>query len=268
LRSTSTSSINELRTARVGWFAGLAQSAPDVFETLSVDMLPTAKAAMLLMFDVVADVIPEHDDWHTHEHLPERLSIPGFLRGTRWVSPHAKPRYFVMYEVETLATLQSQAYLDRLDHPSPWTSRMMPSYRGMTRGLCAMTGRSGAGLGPVGLLIRFEPRPGYESALRAWLVDQTLPGLASRRGIGSAHLLERALKAPMTTEQSMRGADAGVAWALFITGYCQESLAPLAQADLGQDQFAAQGGTGVSDALYRMHYTLTAQDVRARPDAR
>jgi hypothetical protein len=230
-------------------------------------MLPSATAAMLLMFDIVADAVAEHDDWHTHEHLPERLSIPGFLRGTRWVSPRGRPRYFVMYEVETLATLQSHAYIDQLDHPSPWTSRMMPSYRGMTRGLCAMTGHSGAGLGPAGLLIRFEPRTGHESALRKWLVDAALPRLASRRGLGSAYLFERALTAPMTTEQSIRGADAGVVWALFVTGYSEEALAPLAQTDLGQDQIAAHGGTGVSDTVYQMHYTLTAPDARARSNA-
>jgi len=223
---------------------------------------------MLLMFDIVADAIPEHDDWHTHEHLPERLSIPGFLRGTRWVTPGAKPRYFVMYEVETLATLQSQAYRDRLDHPSPWTARIMPHYRGMTRGLCAITGHAGAGLGPIGLLIRFEPRTGHESALRTWLVDDMLPGLASRRGLGGAYLVERALTAPMTTEQSIRGADAGIAWALFVTSYSEESLAPLAQGELGHDRFAAHGGAGVSDALYRLHYTLTALDVRAPAAAR
>ena len=44
------------------------------------------KAAMLLTFDIEDAAIGEHDDWHTHEHLLERLSIPGFLRGTRWVS--------------------------------------------------------------------------------------------------------------------------------------------------------------------------------------
>ena len=44
------------------------------------------QAAMLLLFDVIEDAIPEHDEWHTHEHLPERLSIPGFVRGTRWVA--------------------------------------------------------------------------------------------------------------------------------------------------------------------------------------
>jgi hypothetical protein len=42
-------------------------------------------ATMLLSFDLDAAAIEEHDRWHTHEHLPERLSIPGFHRGTRWV---------------------------------------------------------------------------------------------------------------------------------------------------------------------------------------
>ena len=34
------------------------------------------QAAMLLSFDVVQEAIPEHDEWHTHEHFPERLAIP------------------------------------------------------------------------------------------------------------------------------------------------------------------------------------------------
>ena len=96
-------------------------------------------AAMLLSFDVVPEAISEHDDWHTHEHLPERLSIPGFLRGTRWVALRGAPRYLVLYEVEELATLTSPAYLERLNNPSAWTSSMMPHYRGMSRGFCLVT---------------------------------------------------------------------------------------------------------------------------------
>ena len=97
------------------------------------------RAAMLLSFDVVADAVAEHDDWHTHEHLPERLSIPGFLRGSRWIALQGTPRYAVLYEVEGLATLGSAAYLERLNDPSPWTTRVMPGYRGMSRGFCAVT---------------------------------------------------------------------------------------------------------------------------------
>ena len=148
------------------------------------------QAAILLLFDVVQDAITEHDEWHTHEHLPERLSIPGFLRGTRWVASNGQPRYFVMYEVEQLATLTSSAYLERLNNPSPWTSKMMPNYRGMTRGFCSVTGSFGFGMGHASLLIRFTPTTQTESSLRQWVLQDILPQLPSRHGIGSAHLFE------------------------------------------------------------------------------
>lgn len=59
-------------------------------------------AAMLLGFDVVPEAMAEHDRRHTHEHMPERLSIPGFLRGTRWCALRGAPHYMVLYEVESL----------------------------------------------------------------------------------------------------------------------------------------------------------------------
>lgn len=221
------------------------------------------KAAMLLSFDVVDDAVAEHDAWHTHEHLPERLSIPGFVRGTRWVSLRGQPRYFVLYEVDELATLTSPAYLERLNHPSPWTAKVMPHYRRMSRGFCSVTGSAGVGLGGAGLLIRFRPEAGAEHALRAWLLDDILPRLPVRPGIGSAHLFEGAATPPMTTEQRIRGADAGVDWALFVTGYDEDALAGLARADLGSAQFAERGGPAAPEALYRIDYALTAREVAA-----
>ena len=53
----------------------------------------------------------------------------------------------VLYEVESLETLASEPYLARLNNPTPWTTRMMPQYRGMTRGLCAVLGSFGLGQG-------------------------------------------------------------------------------------------------------------------------
>jgi len=219
------------------------------------------KAAMLLSFDIAQEAIAEHDEWHTHEHLPERLSILGFLRGTRWVALQGQPRYFVMYEVKHLDTLVSDAYLERLNHPTPWTSRMMPHYRGMTRGLCSVVGSCGFGIGHLGLLSRFKPAPGAESSLGDWLGQGILPQLPKRPGLGSVHLLKGALTPQMTNEQRIRGADAGVDWALLTTGYSQGALAALAQADLGDDQFAKHGAAGVITALYRTDYTLTAREI-------
>ena len=221
------------------------------------------KAAMLLSFDIVQEAISEHDDWHTHEHLPERLSIPGFLRGTRWIALQGQPRYFVIYEVEQLATLTSSAYLERLNNPSPWTSKMMPQYRGMTRGFCSVAGSFGLGMGHAGLSIRFNPTESAP-ALRHWLLQDILPSLPSRPGIGSVHLFEGALTPAMTNEQRLRGADAGVDWALLATGYSEEVLASLAHVGLGNAQLEQHGATGVHAATYRMDYSIIRQEFDAR----
>lgn len=210
---------------------------------------------MLLSFDVVQEAIPEHDEWHTHEHFPERLSIPGFLRASRWVASLGQPRYFVMYEVEQLATLTSDAYLQRLNNPSPWTSKIMPHYRHMTRGFCSVTGSFGYGMGHACVLIRFKPTAEKASSLRAWLLRDALPQLPSKPGIGSVHLFEGAVTPPMTNEQRIRGVDSGVDWALLLTGYAQDALANLAQSELGNAQLELRGAKESLSAMYRMEYS-------------
>lgn len=221
------------------------------------------KAAMLLCFDIAEDAIAEHDDWHTHEHLPERLSIPGFLRGTRWVASQGQPRYLVLYEVRQLDVLTSDAYLERLNNPTPWTSKTMSHYRGMTRGLCSVQASHGFGMGHVALLIRFKPRAGAESSLGGWLQGDFLRKLPARPGIGSVHLLKGAVAAPMTNEQRIRGADAGVDWALLATGYGHGEVSTLAQGALSAAELEKHGAAGIVTGFYRSDYTLTAQEVAA-----
>ena len=216
---------------------------------------------MLLSFDVAPDAIDEHDDWHTHEHLPERLSIPGFVRGTRWVAPEGRPRYFVMYEVEELATLASPAYLERLNNPSPWTATMMTHYRGMTRALCTIVSSFGAGVGHAGLIVRFKPAPHRESSLREWLLTDELPQLPSQPGLASAHVFAAALTPQSTTEQRIRGNDANMAWALLVTGYSAASVNGVLQSRLGEQQFATHGGIEYVGGVYRREYSLTRSEI-------
>jgi hypothetical protein len=220
------------------------------------------KAAMLLSFDIEpAEAIVEHDDWHTHEHFPERLSIPGFLRGSRWIALKGGPRYFVMYEVETLDVLASGPYLERLNSPSPWTTKMMAHYRGMIRGLCRVIGSFGAGLGQAVLLIRFRPAPGKEKALQDWLLTDALPKLPTLPGLTGAHLFEGAMAAAITNEQRIRGKDAAVDCAVVITGYDIESLESLGKTELHSKEFEQRGATGITSGVYRMAHTLAKADI-------
>lgn len=225
-------------------------------------------AAMLLSFDVVAEAVPDHDRWHTHEHLPERLSIPGFLRGTRWVATRGAPRYLVLYEVAGLATLSSDAYLERLNHPSPWTTRTMPHYRGMRRGFCTVEASFGLGTGHAALLVLYSPRPSADAALAHWLAQELLPALPARAGLGGAHLLAGAATPAMTSEQRIRGADAGVDRAILVTGYDAAALEALARDELGGDSLGEHGAASAVDGLYRFDYALTSAEVAPASPAR
>jgi hypothetical protein len=216
---------------------------------------------MLLSFDVMPEAISEHDDWHTHEHLPERLSIPGFLRGTRWVALRGATRYLVLYEVKELATVTSPAYLERLNNPSAWTASMMPHYRNMSRGFCLVTGSFGLGIGHVSVLFRFKPGPGLAASLRRWLLQDVLSELPAKPGIGSIHLLEGAVIPEMTNEQRIRGPDAGIDWALLLTGYREAALADSVRDLAGP--LEQHGGTSVLDSMYRIDYSLARVEINA-----
>jgi hypothetical protein len=95
------------------------------------------KAAVAMWWDVAPDMKAEFEDWHTHEHMPERLAIPGFLRGTRWIAASGEPSYFVLYEVAGLATLTAGPYLERLNDPTPGRADAAPSQHGESRARCA-----------------------------------------------------------------------------------------------------------------------------------
>ena len=216
-----------------------------------------SQAALLLSFDIAAEAQREHDDWHSHEHLPERLAIPGFVRGSRWRGLGSGPAYFVMYEVQELGVLTSPAYMERLNHPSPWTAKMMPSYRGMRRGLCTLAARAGHGLGGFGLLLRFGAAAAGGEALRAWLADDLIPTLPARSGLASATLWRSGVQAELTVEQRMRGQDAGVDGALLVTGFSESAVDGAVQ----PSELARRGAIDVASTTYQLVHCLDNRDL-------
>jgi len=205
-------------------------------------MSPRGTAFLAMWHDIAAEGETEYNDWHTREHMPERAAIPGFLRGTRWVAESGEPSYFVCYEAEDLKTLTTGAYVERLNHPTAWSLKMMPYHRNMVRSLCRVHASAGLGLGGVAATIRFSPS-------RA-----SMPALPERKGITGAHLLESlpASGMPQTAEQRIRGGDARADWVLLVSGYHVDAVRPTA-ADL-----ALRGATV---GLYRLAYSITPKDL-------
>ena len=190
------------------------------------------KAAIAMWWDVADDVRAEWEEWHTVEHMPERLGIPGFLRGTRWSDGHGA--YFTLYEAAELATITSGPYLERLNNPTPWSRRMMPHHRNMVRGLFLVRCRYGEGVPGAMATVRFSGQS---------------PELPRRKGVTNAAFLEaQPMPGGQTTEQKIRGGDATADKVLLIGGYDVDALSRSAQ-DLALP--------GAVRGHYRVSYSLT-----------
>jgi len=203
-----------------------------------------ASDAALLIYCDFAGEAAEHDDWHSHEHLHERLSIPGFVRGTRWARESGSPRYMIVYEVADAAITDSPAYLARLNAPSAWTRRIQSRVT-MSRGAARIVASAGYGLGGIALSKPFDSAP---TALAERLPSMQLPS-----GVVSAVLLEPAAQPPMTAEQSLRGRDATPGWTLLLTGHDAAVL----------EAFAAKvsGEAGMpAPTLFSLQHTVTAAE--------
>jgi hypothetical protein len=188
-------------------------------------------AAVTMWWNVSPEVQPEWEEWHTYEHMPERLATPGFLRGSRWVSGQS---YFVLYEVAEITTLTTGLYLERLNNPTPWSRKMMPHHRDMVRSLCAVRASHGQGLPSAMATLRFSP-------------GKDLPQLPARKGVTGAHLLQSQPMPGMTAEQKIRGGDATADWVLLVGGYDAEAVRRAAE------EPALPGATR---NLYRLSYSL------------
>ena len=218
-------------------------------------------AAMVLFCDVSSDA-QDHDDWHSTEHMHERLSIPGFLRGTRWIRTQGSPRYMIVYEVASIQVAQAPRYLERLNDPTPWTAATMKRLQGMRRGFCAITASAGYGLGRAAFVLRF--RDAAEEARRALAHD--VPRMAAWQGMASVHLLEPGPAPPMTKEQALRGADTRASSVLVATAYDPRALQRVGDMHLGDEALAGHGIEPLDRGTYEIGFTATAYEVaRGKP---
>jgi len=96
--------------------------------------------------------------WHLHEHMPERVGIPGFVRGRRYRAADAatQPEFFTLYETTTLQVIQGTDYLSRLNEPTPWTRATTAHFQATTRSLTRVVASHGVGSGGALLTVRFD----------------------------------------------------------------------------------------------------------------
>ncbi|GEO19093.1 hypothetical protein [Microvirga aerophila] len=177
--------------------------------------------ALIAWHDVEEGRETEYLDWHSHEHMQERLAIPGFLHGRRYSVMGSGPQFLILYTVKVSDVFTSQIYLERLNHPSEWTQQVMPALRNMNRSLCRVEASSGFGAGRYLQTVRFSPEQGQEAHLRGVLTSEAQL-LAAQRGLCAVHLLivDRDRSRTPTREAALRGGEDAVAdWVLLVEGY-------------------------------------------------
>jgi hypothetical protein len=155
----------------------------------------------------------EFEEWFQHEHLAERIAVPGFLIGRRHEAVSGLPRYFNFYVTQSAEVLKSAAYLRRLDEPTPMTRTVMSEiFKDMIRTVCRRTFRLGAMRGTAVVTVRFGQRPA-ESTLEA-----TVERLMRDKAVacGEVWLAADALEFPVSLEERLRGGDRKIEACLLI----------------------------------------------------
>jgi hypothetical protein len=196
----------------------------------------------------------EFEEWFQHEHLQERLDVPGFLLGRRYEAVRGEPNYFNFYVTRSAHVLASAEYHTRLNDPTPMTRMVMSEiFRDMIRTVCRQSFRIGTMRGAFAVATRFAAPPD-EPALKA-----ALQRLAPDRGIACGEIWSAAPEGKLgsSEEERLRGGDRTLAACLVVETLRMQDAERVAAALSGEFPAAAvglyrllceiRGGTGVAN---------------------
>ncbi len=219
-------------------------------------------AALIAWHDVECGREAEYVDWHSREHLKERLAVPGFVQGRRYSAAGPGSQYLILYTVDDPSVFASLEYQERLNHPSERTREVMPALRNMNWSLCRVEASSGFGAGRWLQTARFSPDPECVAGLRSALTGE-VQVLATRSGLCAAHLLivDRDRSRAPTREAELRmGRDSVADWVLLVEGHDEAAVAQDRSALLRPDGAASE----VSAELYALDHICWKDDSSSR----
>ena len=131
------------------------------------------EAVVAIWNDIPAETREQFYAWHIDEHMPERVGIPGFRRGRRYIAIDSatQPEFFTLYELDTMQVAQGMDYANRLNDPTPATAHVTSRFQKTFRALSRVLVSHGPGVGGVILTIRFgcdeQHIPGIKALVRA-----------------------------------------------------------------------------------------------------
>jgi len=151
--------------------------------------MPLRGRAFLSMWSgVLQGYERELDRWHTIEHMPERLGVPGFLRGRRYMHTGASDHpLFILYEAAHIETFRSPGYVVRLNDPTEWSKKVQPGLVNFVRSPCHTVISLGDGLGGAVMAIRVSGDIANTAEVSHSLASAA-PAIARLHGVTAVHI--------------------------------------------------------------------------------
>lgn len=134
-----------------------------------------AQGLLAVWTDIPVALEADFNNWYDREHLAERASISGFRTARRYIAEAAAPKYFALYETETVGVLVSPAYRRYLGPAaSAWSKRIMPAFINNHRLCCTLVARAGGGVGGTVASLRFRAENALEAKLKSGALQAAL----------------------------------------------------------------------------------------------
>jgi hypothetical protein len=169
--------------------------------------------------DIEPDAWTDYLHWLTREHTSERIGTAGFLavRVFRALDIDAA-RVFILYELDGPEVLSSADYVGRLNAPTPWSQRIMPTLGNFIRGGGRPVTSAGVGQGGFVAVLALDEPPQHGAPLAAQI--------AALDRIAAVRLLvtDRAGTAVQTREKAMRSNDRSFGALLIIEALDRNAL--------------------------------------------
>jgi len=227
----------------------------------------SSQGVLAIWHDLKPSTELDFQEWHFRQHMMERLSIPGFLLGSRFVSVdsnstvNSTPLVFNYYITESPEVLTCDHYLKLLNNPTEWSTRVMPTLQNVARSAGRVVASAGNGQGGAIATLRVSPLPDMQNRFENWFTTEALQQLLEHPGIVAAHLwkADSAASSVKTVESRARTNSPDIAdWAIAIEGNDVGFVRSASDWLRDQNEFNDTLQQEVKAGIYRMQHHLSA----------
>jgi hypothetical protein len=148
-----------------------------------------ARALLGIWHNLMPGAEDDFDRWHTYEHMPERVGVPGFRGARRYMNRQSASHVcFTLYEGAHLEIFRSPGYLSRLNDPTPWSRRVGATQTDFLRGAFEIDLSLGAGMGGALATLRIALEPQADRASLSLAMQHACLDVRTLHGVVGVHL--------------------------------------------------------------------------------